>query len=367
MTMTARPTPQQGILDIKPYIAGASQASPGPGGRIARLASNESPLGTSPRAVEAFKQTADSLHRYPDGGAGALRASLADHHRIDAAGIVCGNGSDELLALLAKCYAGPGDEVLISEFGFLIYPIATLSAGAAPVIAPEKNLRCDIDSMAARLSEKTRIVFLANPNNPTGSYITASEMRDLHGRLSAETLLVIDAAYAEYVTADDYGDGFDMVEEFDNVVVTRTFSKLYGLAGLRMGWAYCPAGVADVLNRVRGPFNVTAPSQAAACAALADQDHVARALDHNSRWLPWLTTALTELGLTVHPSVANFILVEFPGAATAARNHLLDHGLITREMDGYGLPDCLRIAIGLEEDMRAVVAACAEFLAGNKA
>ncbi len=362
----AAPTPRPGILDISPYVGGASTTAAAPDGRISRLASNESPLGPSPRAIAAYRNAADNLHRYPDGSASALRAALADHHGIERAGIVCGNGSDELLALLAKCYAGPGDEVLISEFGFLIYPIATRASGATPVTAPEHDLRADVEAFAGQLSAKTRMVFLANPNNPTGSYITGAEMRDLHGRLPGDTLLVIDDAYAEYVTADDYDGGFSMVEDFDNVVITRTFSKLYGLAGLRLGWAYCPPAVADVLNRVRGPFNVTAPSQAAALAALADDAQAARAKAHNARWLPWLTAELTGLGLTVHPSVANFVLVEFPGKADAARAHLLRHGVITREMGGYGLPDALRIAIGLEEDMRAVVAACTEFTAGDE-
>lgn len=357
------PAPKPGILQIKPYVGGASIAPAAPRGRVSRLASNESPLGPSPRAIEACRRAGDNLHRYPDGGARNLRAALAEHHGIDATGIVCGNGSDELLALLAKCFAGPGDEVLCSEFGFPIYPIAARSAGATPVAAPEPHLRADVEAFAGLVGADTKIVFLANPNNPTGSYITASELRDLHGRLPAETLLVVDTAYAEYVCAADYDAGFAMVEEFDNVVITRTFSKLYGLAALRVGWAYCPAGVADVLNRVRGPFNVTAPSQAAARAALADTDHARMARDHNTRWLPWLSAELAGLGLTVHPSVANFILVEFPGKAAAARAHLLSRGIITREMDGYSLPDCLRITIGLEEDLRAVVAACAEFLA----
>lgn len=368
------PTPQPGILDIKPYVAGASSASSTPGTHVSRLASNESPLGPSPRAIEAYKQAADTLHRYPDGGASALRAALAERHGIDAQGIVCGNGSDELLALLAKCYAGPGDDVLFSEFGFLIYPIATRAAGATPVVAPEPDLRADIEAFARLAGANTHMVYLANPNNPTGSYITAPELRDLHGRLPYETLLVIDAAYAEYVMADDYDAGFTMVEDFDNVVITRTFSKLYGLAGLRLGWAYCPPAVADVLNRVRGPFNVTAPALAAGLAALGDVAHAEAAREHNARWLPWLATELRALGLVVHPSVANFILVEFPessngpepskgqGGAIAALAHLSSHGVIARDMGGYGLPDCLRIGIGTEQDMRAVVAACAEFL-----
>ncbi len=219
------PTPQPGILDIKPYVAGASSASSTPGTHVSRLASNESPLGPSPRAIEAYKQAADTLHRYPDGGASALRAALAERHGIDAQGIVCGNGSDELLALLAKCYAGPGDDVLFSEFGFLIYPIATRAAGATPVVAPEPDLRADIEAFARLAGANTHMVYLANPNNPTGSYITAPELRDLHGRLPDETLLVIDAAYAEYVMADDYDAGFTMVEDFDNVVITRTLLK----------------------------------------------------------------------------------------------------------------------------------------------
>ena len=360
--MAGAPSPRPGILDITAYVAGGSSVAARPQGRLSRLASNESPLGPSPDAIEAYRQAATSLHRYPDGGAGALRADLAAHHRIDAAGIVCGNGSDELLALLAKCYAGPGDEVLISEFGFLIYPIATLAAGATPVIVAEHNLRADGAALAARAGAKTRLLYLANPNNPTGSYITAAELGELRARLPAETLLVVDAAYAEYVTADDYDAGFAMVEEFDNVVITRTFSKLHGLAALRLGWAYCPPAVADVLNRVRGPFNVSAPAQAAARAALADRAHAEAARDHNARWLPWLADELSGLGLTVHPSVANFLLVEF-GDAGAAHAHLLTQGVITREMGGYGLPNALRIGIGLEEDMRAVVAACAQIVA----
>ena len=363
------PTPRPGILDITPYVPGGSKAPAAAPGRLARLASNESPLGPSPRAIEAYGAAAEAMHHYPDGAAGALRAALAEHHGLDAGRIVCGAGSDELLSLLARCYAGPGDEVLMSQYGFLVYPIVTMAAGATPVRAPEPELRVDVDAFAGLANERTRVVFIANPNNPTGSYVSAAALRGLRQRLPDEALLVIDAAYTEYVGAGDYDAGFGLVEDFDNVVITRTFSKIHGLASLRLGWAYCPAAVADALNRVRGPFNVTGAALAAGAAALGDRGHVAAARAHNDRWLPWLTTELAKLGLTVYPSVANFVLVSFPAragrntrTADAADAWLLDRGLVTREMGAYDLPDCLRIAIGLEDDMRALVAALAEFM-----
>ncbi len=360
------PTPRPGILDITRYVGGRSTADATPGGRVARLASNESPLGPSPRAVAAYRQAAQSLHHYPDGSASALRAALAAKHGIDAERIVCGNGSDELLTLLARAYAGPGDEVLHSEYGFLVYPIAARSAGARPVTAPEPELIADVDALIGRATERTRVVFLANPNNPTGSYVPAAEVRRLREGLPEEALLVVDSTYAEYVGAADYSAGFELVEAYHNVVVTRTFSKLYALAGLRLGWAYCPAAVADVLNRVRGPFNVTAPSLAAGEAALADAEHAQAARRHNDHWLPWISAELAGLGLTVNPSVANFVLIRFPAEpdrnADAANAHLMRRGIIPRTMGAYHLPDCLRISVGLDEDMRAVVAALGEFM-----
>ena len=363
------PVPRPGILDITPYVPGGSKAPAAPHGRLARLASNESPLGPSPRAVEAYGALAGAMHHYPDGGASALRAALAEHHGLDAGRIVCGAGSDELLSLLARCYAGPGDEVLVGQYGFLVYPIVTMAAGATPVRVPEPELRVDVDAFAALANQRTRVAFIANPNNPTGSYVSASELRALRERLPDEVLLVVDAAYAEYVGAGDYDAGFGLVEDFDNLVITRTFSKIHGLASLRLGWAYCPAAVADVLNRVRGPFNVTGAALAAGAAALGDSGHVAAARAHNDRWLPWVAAELAKLGLTVYPSVANFVLVRFPAragrnsrTADAANAWLLERGLVTREMGAYDLADCLRIGIGLEDDMRALVAALAEFM-----
>ncbi len=359
------PRPQPGILDITAYVGGRSTAGQ-PGGRVIKLSSNESPLGPSRHAIEAYRAVADELHRYPDGAAHDLRAALAERYGLDAERIVCGNGSDELITMLTRAYIGPGDEALYSEYGFLMYPIAVMSAGATPVAVPEAGLRADVDALLAHVTPATRIVFLANPNNPTGSYVSAEELRRLRDGLPGEVLLVIDSAYAEYVGANDYSAGAELVEDAGNVVMTRTFSKIYGLAALRLGWAYCPTDVAGVLNRVRGPFNVTAPALAAGLAALADAAHVDAARRHNDKWLRWFTTEVEGLGLTVHPSVGNFVLVCFsPGkgrSAEAANDFLMARGIIPRQMAAYHLPDCLRITIGLADEMPAVVAALAEFM-----
>jgi histidinol-phosphate aminotransferase len=353
-------------LEIAAYVGGESRIA-GIADPI-RLASNESALGASPRAIAAYGALAGKLHLYPDGHAGALRAALAAHYGIEAERIVCSNGSDELISLLAKAYAGPGDEVLFSQHGFAMYPIATHAAGATPVVAPERNLTADVDAFLARVTERTKLVFIANPNNPTGSYLTTEEMARLHAGLPADVLLVVDAAYAEFVSRNDYTSGLELVRLHDNVVMTRTFSKIYGLAALRLGWCYAPAGVADVLNRTRGPFNVSAAAQAAGIAALDDVAHTDRARTHNDEWLPWLTDELTALGLTVAPSVGNFVLVRFPGNgvrdAKSALAHLNARGIIPRAVAGYGLPDCLRFTIGKGPEMQAVVDALADFMAG---
>jgi histidinol-phosphate aminotransferase len=355
--------PRPGILDLAPYVGGESHL---PGvERPIRLASNESALGPSPRAITAYRGVADQIHRYPDGESLALREAIGAQFGLDPARIVCGNGSDELLALLAKGYAGPGDEVLYSAHGFLMYPVVALSAGAAPVAAPETDLRADLDALLERVSARTRILFLANPNNPTGSYLGADEMERLRRDLPDEVLLVIDAAYAEFVTAGDYAPGTDLVEAGENVVMTRTFSKIYALSALRLGWAYCPPAVADVLNRIRPPFNINAAAQAAGLAAVEDVAFAGAARDHNETWRDWLADELSSLGLHVYPSVTNFVLVGFgedpERGAAAADRFLRQRGIILREVDNYGLPDCLRVTIGTEDEMRALVAALREF------
>jgi histidinol-phosphate aminotransferase len=357
--MSDFPTPRPGILDIAPYVGGESKV---PGvTRPIRLASNESALGPSPKAIAAYRALSEEIHRYPDGGATRLREALAKHHGLDAARIVCGAGSDELIALLTKAYAGPGDEVLYSRHGFLMYPIAAKAAGATPVTAAETNLTLDVDAMLARVTPKTRIVFIANPNNPTGTYIPADEVKRLHAGLRPDVLLAIDAAYAEYVVRNDYEPGIELVEKHKNVVMLRTFSKIYALGGMRVGWAYSSAEVADVLNRVRNPFNVNQAAQEAAVAALEDVTATDRAREHNDIWRPWTERELARLGLAVTPSVGNFVLVAFEDA-DAAWAHLQQHGIITRKMGGYGLPKHLRITIGTEAEMRAVVNCLASFL-----
>ncbi len=364
MTLTPRP----GILEVAPYVGGEATI-PGKN-RVIRLASNENPLGPSPRAMAAYAALEKEIHRYPDGGAERLRETIAGAEELDPAHIVCGAGSDELIALLVRGYAGPGDEVLHSEHGFLMYSIAARTAGADPIAAPERELTADVDALLERVSEKTRLVFLANPNNPTGSYLTEAELRRLRDGLPEEVLLVVDAAYAEYATQDDYCSAMELVAEFDNLVVTRTFSKIHGLAALRLGWAYCPPAVADVLNRLRGPFNVSQAAQAAGIAAIKDRQHVERSRAHNARWLAWTSERLAAAGFDPRPSAGNFLLLRFAGqpglSAADALADLKKNGILVRAMGGYGLPDCLRITIGTESETRAAVQALEDFAARGR-
>lgn len=362
------PTPKRGVMEIEAYVPGESTV---PGNiKPIKLSSNENPLGPSPAAVEAFKAAADSLERYPDGSASGLRQAIARVHGLNPDRIVCGAGSDELLNLLAHAYLEPGDEGIFTEHGFLVYRIAILGCGATPVVAPETNLRTDVDKILACVTPKTKIVFIANPNNPTGTYLPFDEVRRLRRELPDHVLLVLDAAYSEYVRRNDYEAGIELVATTGNTVMTRTFSKIYGLAALRLGWAYCPEPVADALNRIRGPFNVSSPAIAAGIAALEDRAHVETSVAHNETWLPWLTAEIEKLGLTVTPSVANFVLVHFPEKdgrdAEAANQFLQLRGIIVRRMGGYGLPGALRITIGTEDENKATVAALRDFTTGTE-
>lgn len=342
------PLPKPGIMDIKPYIGGEGRINDNM--RLVRLASNENPLGCSALARAAYLKAADDLHRYPDGAVAELRAALGKAHDMDPERIVCGAGSDELISLIIRAYAGAGDEIVYSQYGFLMYPIGAKTVGAAPVAAPEKDLRTDVDAMIKAVTPKTKLVLLANPNNPTGSYLTKAEMKILRDALPAHVLLVVDAAYAEFVTAKDYEDGRALVDAADNTVMLRTFSKIHGLAALRLGWGYFPASIAGVINRVRGPFNVSVPAQMAGIAALNDKDFIKKTIEMTDAGRAFLTKELTALGLKVFPSVGNFILVEFGDKAEDIRLALKERGIFIRQMGAYALPRCLRITVGVTED-----------------
>jgi len=358
-----QPTPKPGILDITPYVGGKS------GGtglqKTAKLSSNETPLGASPKARAALKDLGDTLQLYPDGGSSELIAAIADIHQLPATNIICGNGSDEILSLITNAYAGFGDEVLFSQHGFLVYELAALSNGATPVKAPEPNLTTDVDALLAAVTDKTKILFLANPNNPTGTYISISEVERLHAGLRNDILLVLDAAYAEYVRKEDYEAGASLVAANKNVIMTRTFSKIYGLAALRVGWAYGSDDVIDVLHRIRGPFNVNAAAQVAGVAAVNDQAFVEAARAHNDKWIPILIQSLRGIGLEIPDSVGNFILMDFKNTGKSAMDaeaFLSARGLILRSVASYGLPSCLRMSVGLDDENRAVIDSLREFL-----
>lgn len=363
--MTANsPAVRPGILDIDVYVPGESNV---PGGiEPAKLSSNETPLGPSPKAIVAFNAAASGLARYPDGQASVLRGAIANRFGLDPARIVCGNGSDELLGLLARAYLGPGDEAIYTTHGFLVYRIAILTNGATPIVAPETDLRTNVDQILACVTSRTKVVFLANPNNPTGTYIPIGEVRRLRAGLRDDILLVLDAAYAEYVNRNDYEAGLELVATTGNTVMTRTFSKIHGLAALRIGWAYCPAAVAVALNRIRGPFNLSSPAIAAGAAAMTDTAHEQAAKRHNDIWLPRVSADLAALGLKVTPSVANFVLMHFPvgGKCTAsgADEYLKSQGVIVRKVGAYGLANALRMTIGSEDDNRRALAALKSYM-----
>ena len=362
--MATRPTPRPGVLDIEAYVPGKSAAPAGV--KLHKLSSNETPLGPSPKAITAFEGLAAKLELYPDGTSTKLKQAIAGRYGLDPARIICGNGSDELLELVTKAYLGAGDEGIITEHGFLVYKIQIMGAGATPVVVKEKDCTVDVDAILAAVTGKTKIVFLANPGNPTGTYVPVSEIRRLHAGLPGNVILVLDAAYAEYVRRNDYQAGIELVSAARNVVMTRTFSKVYGLAALRVGWAYAPLEIIDALNRVRGPFNMNAPAIAAGAAAVRDQEFVAMAVEHNLAWVEKVTTALSALGLEVTPSVANFVLIHFPEVdgkrAAEADDFLTSRGFILRAVRGYGFANSLRMTIGSEEANRGVIDALTEFM-----
>lgn len=358
------PTPRDGVMNINAYVPGG-HAIEGHADPIV-LSANETPLGPSPAAVAAYRAIESGLSRYPDGSSTALREAIAAAYGLHADRIICGTGSDEILNLLAQTYLSAGDEAIHTAHGFLVYKIATLSAGAIPVVAPETDLTADVDNILAAVTERTKIVFLANPNNPTGTYIPIEDVRRLRAGLPDHVLLVLDAAYGEYVRRNDYEAGLELVATTNNTVMTRTFSKIHGLAALRIGWAYCPPEVAEALNRTRGPFNVSAAAIAAGAAAIADKSHIDKSITHNDEWLAWTTAELRKIDLGVTESVGNFLLIHFPesGDHTAqnADQFLQSRGIILRSTAGYGLGNALRMTIGTADENKAVIAALQDFL-----
>ena len=358
------PEPRPAIMDIAAYVPGRKSA-PG-AAKVHKLSSNESPLGSSPEAVRAASDVLSGLAAYPDGNATALCDAIADVHGLNPANIMCGNGSDELLALLCQAYLSAGDEGIVTEHGFLIYKIQITAAGATPITVPEIDCQVSVDAILDAVTERTKIVFVANPNNPTGTYLPIEEVRRLRSGLPDGVLLVLDGAYAEYVRRNDYESGIELVSDNDNVVMTRTFSKIHGLAGLRIGWMYGPRHVLDVLHRIRGPFNLNAAAIAAGVAAIRDRAHVDRAIEHNEVWMRKVTEGLEAMGLKVTPSVANFVLIHFDGmgdkTATKADEFLVQRGFVLRHVSSYGFPNALRLSIGSQEANEGVLAALREFL-----
>jgi histidinol-phosphate aminotransferase len=359
-TTLAKPVPKPWITAIAPYVPGRSATDSGV--KAAKLSSNENPLGTAPEVRAAFAAAANMLDRYPDAGATALREAIGAHYEIEPDRVIHGTGSDEVLHLAAGAYAGPGDEILYVRYGFSVYPIAARRVGATPVEAPDLDYATDVDALLGHVTERTRVVYVANPNNPTGTFTSKQELARLHAGLPADCLLVVDQAYTEYLDAEDDDGALEMARTLPNVLVTRTFSKIFGLAAERIGWGYGPAEAIEAMHRIRAPFNVTTAGQQAAIAALAATDFVEASRANNAEWRAWFSeqiAALGNAGLRVVPSKANFVLVLFEGRVTAeeAYGGLMDAGYIVRWLPGQGLRHGLRITIGTAEQMRGLVAA----------
>ena len=361
--MTNAIAPKPGIMEITPYVGGESRIDGV--GKIHKLSSNENPLGPSPKAIEAYHAAAVSLERYPSSDHAALRHAIAQVHGVDADRIICGDGSDEVISWLCYAYAGAGDEVLYPEHGFSMYRICALAAGATPVEAGETDRRVDVDKLLAACTDKTRLVFIANPGNPTGTMISNDEIARLADGLPPQAMLVLDGAYAEF--KEGYDAGLAVIEARDNVIMTRTFSKVYGLGALRVGWGYGPKAIIEVLNRMRGPFNVTAAGLAAAEAAVLDPDYTARCRAENAKWRDWLQAGLAHVGIPSDPATGNFILARFASEAQAdaADAHLRSKGIIVRQVKGYNLPECLRITVGNAESCTLLMVTLDDFMKGQ--
>jgi histidinol-phosphate aminotransferase len=361
----SRPVPNPGILDIAPYTPGKTPV-PEPGRKVFKLSANETPLGPSPKAIDAYRKAAEHLEDYPEGTSRVLREAIGRTFGLDPDRIICGAGSDEILNLLAHTYLGKDDEAISTTHGFLVYAIATKANGGINVVVPETDFTADVDAILKRVSPRTKLVWLANPNNPTGTYLPFDEIRRLRAGLPPHVLLVLDAAYSDFVSRNDYEIGIELVATTENTVMTHTFSKIHGLASLRVGWMFGPAHIVDALNRIRGPFNVSTPAMLAAVAAIEDTAHQQTSKAHTEKWRNWLTEEIGRLGLKVTPSVTNFVLIHFPldkgKTAAEADAFLTRRGLVLRALNNYALPDALRMTIGTEEANRLVVEGLRDFM-----
>lgn len=361
--MATAPSPKSWVMDIAPYVPG--RATTDTGARVVKLSANENPLGTSAAARAAFAAHQVDLERYPDASAALLREAIAAKHGLEPERIIYGTGSDEILHLIAGAYAGHGDEVIHVRYGFAVYEIATRRVGATPVIAPDRDYGTDVDAILALVNARTRMVYVANPNNPTGTFTARDELMRLHQGLPEQVMLVVDQAYAEYIDANDDDGALDLARTASNVLITRTFSKIHGLAAERIGWGYGPAAAIDAMHRIRAPFCVTTAGQQAAIAALGDDAFVAAAQTHNATWRAWLDDEVAKLGnagLRVVPSQANFLLILFEGPVGAgdAYRALMERGYIVRWLPGQGLPNALRVTIGTEAETRGFATALRE-------
>ena len=369
MTTHDKIRPQPGIEDIELYVGGESKIAGTTKNRVIKLSSNENPYGASPKAIEAYKAAVGDIASYPSSDHAELRAAIGEVHGVDPARVICGNGSGEIITIISQVYAGVGDEVIYTEHGFSMYPIYAHAVGAKGVVVKEDNRVADVDAILAACTERTKIIFLANPNNPTGTMISDAEVRRLAENMPEQAILVLDGAYVEFVDDEDFDAGLALVEERENVVMTRTFSKIYGLSGIRAGWAYGPAHIIDNLRRIRGPFNLSVPALAAAEAAVRDDVFLQKCKTANSKWRDWLTEKLRALDVAVDDSHGNFVLARFQNAAQAEGVDLAlkDKGLIVRKVAGYGFPEGLRITVGDEIACRQVVSAIEGFLKGEGA
>ncbi len=360
-TSTHSPAPKSGILDIAPYIGGKSKLD-GVAEPI-KLSSNENALGCSAKAVAAFEAAKGKLFRYPDGHANPLREAVAAYHQLEPERLLFGNGSDEVFALLNQTWLEAGDNIVTGEHGFLAYRISALACQAEVRLATEPNQRVDINALLDLVDDRTKIVYVSNPANPTGTWNTPEEISDLRARLDPSILLVIDEAYAEFVDEPTWDTAFPLARGLDNMVVTRTFSKIHGLAGLRVGFGYCPLGVIGAIDRIRLPFNVNLPAQYAAVAALSDQAHIDTSKAQILNWHPRLLQAIGALGFDVRKGIGNFVLIHFRGEEEAVRANefLMTQGLIVRHVANYGLPQCLRVTIGKDEENQAFLEALGKF------